>query len=189
MRPALRSALRFGLVSGVVVALDQGSKLWVRAQPGLGRRPRAVLGDWLAWVHVENRGAAFGVFADSAHRQLLFALVAVLMLGGALWAVRRLHRELPRVPEFMGLLAGGGLGNSIDRFGRGSVTDFVLLRAPEGPLRRWLVESLGGYTYPAFNVADVALVSAILLAVPLFLAGEAEDEALPPAPPEKPTLD
>jgi signal peptidase II len=180
---------RLALVAGLVVALDQASKVWVRATPGLERRPQALVGDWLLLIHSENAGAAFGMFADSAYRGVLFVFVAILAVVGGAFAVRRLSAELAHMPEFIGLLMGGAIGNSIDRFARGSVTDFVLLRAPAGPLRRWAVDTLGGYTYPAFNVADVAIVAAMLLALPLFLLGQREPDELPPAPPAAPTLD
>lgn len=181
---------RAAAVCGLVTLLDQGSKLWIRSQPLLQRGRRPLIGEWLSLTWAENPGAAFGLFADAEHRGLLFVVVAALAVGGGAWALRALRGQLALLPEFIGLLVGGAVGNSVDRFARGSVTDFVLLTAPPGALRTWLDGALGGHTWPAFNVADVAIVVAMLVAVPLLLLGqrEAADE-LPPEPPRAARLD
>jgi lipoprotein signal peptidase len=56
-------------------------------------------------------------------------------------------------------------------------------------MRDALQAQLGGSTWPAFNVADVAIVVAMLAAAPLLLAGQREAEALPDAPPQRARLD
>ncbi len=184
-----RTAARAALTCALVVAADQASKSWIRGQPALRKGLRPVLGDWLHWTWAENPGAAFGMFAEAEGRGLLFVVVGVLALGGGLWALRALRGQVALLPEFVGLIVGGAVGNSLDRALRGSVTDFVVLRAPAGALRDGLQAQLGGFTWPAFNVADVAIVIAMLAAAPLLLAGQREAEALPAAPPERARLD
>jgi signal peptidase II len=55
----------------------------------------------------------------------------------------------------LGLVGGGAIGNLIDRVIYGSVTDFVVVDLGFWPLNPW----------PAFNVADAALVVGVLLMV------------------------
>ena len=184
-----RTAARAALVCALVVAADQASKAWIRGQPALVKGLRPVIGDWLYWTWAENPGAAFGMFAEAQGRGALFAVVGVLALGGGLWALRALRGQVALLPEFIGLIVGGAAGNSLDRALRGSVTDFVVLRAPAGALRDALQAQLGGSTWPAFNVADVAIVVAMLAAAPLLLVGQREAEALPDAPPQRARLD
>ena len=75
----------------------------------------------------------------------LFAVIAIA------FAVRAATRSAARLPVIgYALVAGGALGNAIDRVRMGSVTDFV----------RW---SLRAHVWPIFNVADVALVIGIVL--------------------------
>lgn len=180
---------RAALMCGLVVAADQASKVWIRGQPALVKGLRPALGDWLYWTWAENPGAAFGMFAEAENRGLLFVVVGVVALGGGLWALRALRGQLALLPEFIGLIVGGAMGNSLDRALRGSVTDFVVLRAPAGALRDGLQAQLGGFTWPAFNVADLAIVIAMLAAAPLLLAGQREPDALPAAPPQRARLD
>jgi signal peptidase II len=190
VQPSLIAVLaRASALCLLVTAIDGATKMWVRGQPALRGALRPVLGRWLSLTWAENPGAAFGMFAQAEHRGVLFAVVAVLAVAGGAWALRSLRGQLVLLPEFVGLLVGGAMGNSLDRLLRGSVTDFVVLSAPPGPLATALDRALGGHTWPAFNVADMAIVGAMIAAVPLLLVGQRDAADLPPAPPTTAQLD
>lgn len=99
-------------------------------------------------VHTENRGVAFSLFNESASewRQgllVLFSLVAVALVG---WYILRRAERLDRVSlAGFALILGGAAGNLFDRVVWGRVTDFLDFY-------------LGSYHWPAFNVADSAIV-------------------------------
>lgn len=105
-------------------------------------------------VHRWNTGAAFSFLADAGGWQRYFLIALALAVSVfLLWLLRRpLHRA-----EALGcsLIVGGALGNAIDRMLRGYVVDYLDLHR-------------GGYHWPAFNVADIAITTAmvVLIAVP-----------------------
>lgn len=98
-------------------------------------------------VRSENRGVAFGLFngSDSQWRTLVLVLLAVAAVIGVsivLWHPERLDR-LARWG--FALILGGAAGNVVDRILYGQVTDFLLFYFRD-------------YQWPAFNVADSAIV-------------------------------
>jgi signal peptidase II len=98
-------------------------------------------------VHSENRGVAFGIFndSDSAWRTTLLiaaSLAAVVLVSVMLWNAQRLDRFSR---WGFALILGGAAGNVFDRIASGRVTDFLLFY-------------VGNYQWPAFNVADSAIV-------------------------------
>ena len=142
--------------------LDQGTKAWARTLPvhpagcvlpdGLlaGRcigLPQSVVDGYWDWELAYNPGVAFSTFASFAGtpRCVLLLLVAVVALVGiTLLALRaRPDERLKRIAY--ALVAGGALGNLIDRLHDGAVTDFV----------RWRIHE---HRWPIFNVADAALL-------------------------------
>ena len=108
-------------------------------------------------VHSENSGVAFGLFNDSTSEWrttllVLLSLAAVVGVGILLWRPDRLDR-LSRWG--FALILGGAAGNVVDRILYGKVTDFLLLY-------------LGDYQWPAFNIADSAIViGSVMLALGL----------------------
>jgi signal peptidase II len=106
--------------------------------------PHEVLGDWVRLVLTYNRGAAMGLSLGPWARPFL-AVVAVAMLG-LLWVwYRRTRGHDWKTAAALGLIAGGALGNLLDRvrWDRG-VVDFVDL-------------GLGSVRFWTFNVADVGI--------------------------------
>ena len=96
-----------------------------------------------------NTGVTFGMFRESA-ADVVWALVAVKLavvslLAWWLWRVAS-HIEAAGI----GLVIGGAAGNIIDRIVRGAVTDFIDAH-------------YGGWRWPTFNMADVAIVCGIAL--------------------------
>jgi signal peptidase II len=130
---------RAGLVLAVVVALDQLTKALVRADIALGESNSVFPA--VSFVHVRNKGVAFGFFSGSGW--LVPALTAVAL--GALVTYFVTHPRRSGLWLATGLLVGGAIGNVIDRIHDGAVTDFI-------KLPHW----------DAFNVADMAITFGVL---------------------------
>ncbi len=136
--------LRAAVVAAVIVGLDQLVKVWVRGS--LDRGDVHELLPFVDIVNARNTGVAFGLFAGSGG--LVVGLITVVALG-ALLAFFVTHRTQPLIWLPTGMLVGGAVGNLIDRVLRDDgVTDFV-------KLPRW----------PAFNVADMAITTGVVLLV------------------------
>lgn len=135
------------IVAALVLVLDQLSKWWIcDTLPDGAYTPAegalTVIPNWLYIVHVYNVGAAWGMFSGYSMALALLGLAAI-----ALIFLFRTHLELnrPCLQGIFGLLCGGILGNLIDRIHYGHVVDFILVILP------------GGYHWPSFNVADMAI--------------------------------
>ncbi|MCI0403678.1 MAG: signal peptidase II [Acidobacteria bacterium] len=138
------------LVAAALFLLDQGVKWLVAGSLRVGE-VRPVLPGFFNLTYLHNRGAAFGLFADSdspAVRALLigFSLAALALVLYLLW------RGVSSRPTGwgLGLILGGALGNLLDRVRAGQVVDFLDFH-------------FGGYHWPAFNLADSAVVLGALL--------------------------
>jgi signal peptidase II len=139
-------------ISLAVFFLDRVTKLTVEKRLSLHDGINVVPGLFRI-VHVQNQGAAFGIFNDSPSAWktgllIAFSVAALLMVSWLLW-----KGGASRMSTFgLTLILGGAAGNLWDRLGRGYVTDFLLFYHQQ-------------YQWPAFNVADSAIVvGAMLLA-------------------------
>jgi len=147
------------LIALLVVALDRASKWVVMAHISLHDGMQIIPG-FFRLTHEENRGAAFSLFADSpAHWKMVllvaFSVLALIVVSTLLW---RNSHALASTGVALALIMGGAVGNLWDRLLRGSVVDF-------------LVFYIGRYQWPAFNVADSAIVmGACLLAFEILSA-------------------
>jgi len=128
-----------------VVVIDQVTKAIVRSKLPLYANHTVVPG-FLDFTHVQNTGAAFGLFgaADFPFKATLIALVATAALVGIAAYAAKLspHQRVARIG--LALVLGGAVGNLIDRFTAGYVIDFVDAY--------WR-----SYHFWAFNVADSAI--------------------------------
>jgi signal peptidase II len=98
-------------------------------------------------IHTENPGAAFGIFADSPSQWkvallILFSVVALLIVSALLW---KTSHTMTSTGVGLALILGGAVGNLWDRVVSHRVVDFLLFY-------------VGHYQWPAFNVADSAIV-------------------------------
>lgn len=141
------------LVATVVLALDQATKALLRSRLDPGERVDFVAG--IDLVRVSNEGIAFGLLDDAGVLVLVLATAAFAVLLTYFLA----HSERRGIWLPIGLLAGGALGNLLDRIRAGAVTDFI-----DPP--RW----------PAFNLADVAITAGVALLFVVLLVGEDEEE-------------
>jgi signal peptidase II len=121
-----------------------------------------VIAGWLRIVHTENPGAAFGVLAEGnpfVRASILIGVSSIVLIFVvvALWSRQSSYSSL-RARFALGLILGGAVGNLLDRITRGTVTDFIEVFH-------------GGWSFPAFNVADSAItVGAIVLIADLLWA-------------------
>ncbi len=142
--------LTFFLVALIVVALDQISKFFIRANMALGQSiPEE---GFFRITYGTNEGGVFGLFANQA---FLITLTAIVGVAAILVYSRypQANRVLVRVA--LGLLLGGAVGNLIDRIRFGEVVDFIDVGA-----------------WPVFNVADSAVVVGVILIIYYFLFGQ-----------------
>lgn len=133
--------------AGAVFLLDRLTKWMIEAHVSFLDTIRVIPG-FFDIVHTENRGVAFSLFNDSTSEWrtvllVLFSLVAVAVVGGFI-QLRAKRMDRVSVAGFA-LILGGAAGNVFDRIVWGRVTDFLDF-------------SIGGYHWPAFNLADSALV-------------------------------
>jgi signal peptidase II len=133
----------------VSVAGDQLSKMWARAALKPTYRIITVIPEFFEFRYSENTGSAFGLFRGMAGARYLLFAVGVIALVVVISFLRKTRPDALRVPAELGLLAGGAIGNIIDRVYFGKVTDFIL----------WKVHT---HEWPIFNVADAALVVGVL---------------------------
>lgn len=142
MSASARAWVRALALGALVVLVDQVSKAIAASALGPGERIDIGLGFELA--DVRNRGIAFGLLSDG---QTLVIVVTALSLALIL-GYFALNPARPGLWIGVGLLLGGAVGNLADRVRANEVTDFI-----DPPM------------WPAFNVADIAIVIGILLIV------------------------
>ena len=120
--------------AGAVVVLDRVTKRLVETRLSF-TDSRSVIPGFFDIIRSQNRGAAFGMFNDSAFewRTALLVLVSAVAIGlilVMLWNARRMDG---RTVAALALILGGAAGNEIDRVASGRVTDFLLFYV--GPVR------------------------------------------------------
>jgi signal peptidase II len=161
----MRNYLGVFTISFLVVALDQLTKWLVKAHvPFLSR---INVFSWLDITHLRNPGIAFGMLRNMSEdiRLYFYIAVFVLVLVVIFFFLRRLDEEQRVFRYALAFVLGGAIGNSIDRFAYGYVTDFIAVYWPGNPDLLW----------PPFNVADSAItVGAISILVSGFLGRDKE---------------
>jgi signal peptidase II len=139
------SARRWALVlAAAVVAADQLSKWWIVT--GVMSPPRVIeITGFFDIVMVWNSGVTFGLFSAGGMRWVLVGVslaIVVLLVG---WLART---DAPAPALAIGAVIGGAIGNVVDRLNYGKVADFLDFHA-------------FGWHWPAFNLADTAIVCGV----------------------------
>jgi signal peptidase II len=108
-------------------------------------------------LHINNTGAAFGMFQSAGN---LFTLIAVVVIIVILYYSRYLPENHWWMRLALGLQLGGAVGNLIDRLVFGTVTDFISI-----------------FTFAIFNLADASIsVGVAILAVLMLVEARAEKQ-------------
>lgn len=137
-----------GLTALGVLVADQATKWWILEVVRLPEvRDIAVL-PFLNLTMVWNRGVTFGLLSgDGAWNQIILSVVAaVVVVMLARWMARADSRF---VAVALGIIAGGAIGNVIDRLRFGAVVDFVHVH-------------VAGWSWYVFNIADAAIVCGVI---------------------------
>jgi signal peptidase II len=151
------------LITVLVVLADRLSK-WLVAKNILLHDSVVVIPSFFRLTHVQNSGAAFGLLSDSPSPWkvgvlILFSLAALLVVSALLW---KNSHAVNSTGVGLSLILGGALGNLWDRLVTGKVVDFLDFY-------------VSGYHWPAFNVADSAIViGAVLLVGEILFSKSAE---------------
>ena len=132
--------------AAAVVALDRLTKWIVETRVSFADS-RTVIPGIFDIVRAQNSGVAFGLLNESTFQWrtsllVLVSIVAVVVVGAIVWKVRQID---PLSLWGYALILGGAAGNLYDRILSGRVTDFLDFYIRD-------------YHWPAFNVADSALV-------------------------------
>ncbi|MFE5318605.1 signal peptidase II [Paenibacillus sp. NPDC056579] len=141
----------FYIFAVLAAAVDQGSKLWIRAHMEVGAST-PVWDSVLHFTHYENSGMAHSLFQGYGR---LFALFAVLFIAGVLYYRKKGELKGRLIDISMGFLVGGAAGNAIDRILFGKVTDFLEFT----------------WSHGIMNLADVAINIGVLLFIASTIAG------------------
>ena len=128
-------------LAGIVFLLDQLTKFLVRAYLPFGHSYPA--SGFFRFTHAENTGSAFGILQGHNTPLIFVSFVGIFVLA-------MIYQSQPRATNLLrlslALQIGGALGNLLDRFRLGAVTDFVDV----GP-------------WPIFNLADSSIICGLCL--------------------------
>jgi lipoprotein signal peptidase len=156
----------FLIVAALSLIADQATKIWARGSlPVVPLRaggatcivpddivthacqghPVSVVTGYWDWRLSMNPGSAFGLFSGQTSARIFLSVVGIAAVFGMLWMLRKARPDQRILHWALALVAGGAVGNLIDRIYYGVVTDFIL----------WRYQT---HEWPVFNVADVVLV-------------------------------
>jgi len=139
------------LIALAVLLLDRITK-WAITQTIPLEDAVNIIPGFFRLTHLENTGAAFSLFADSASPfrttlLITFSVAALAVVSVLLWKDRSVFHSGTLA---LSVILGGAVGNLWDRVSDGKVTDFLDFY-------------IGVHHWPPFNVADSAIVVGALL--------------------------
>ena len=161
----------FWIVALLSLVADQATKIWARASLPIGPiggttgavcAARGNVSELIAthkcqgtavsvvdgfwdWRLSMNPGSAFGLFSGHTAARVFLSLVGIAAVGGMIYMLKKSRPDQRVLHWALAFVAGGAVGNLVDRIYFGVVTDMVLWRYHT---KEW----------PVFNVADVVLV-------------------------------
>ena len=139
---------RLGVLAALLVlAADQASKAWILYGLDLPVRENVPVFWWLSLTMVWNRGITFGILNGNSRVGAWVLIAVALVVVALLWSWLRRAESLLTAGA-LGAIAGGAVGNIVDRLRFGAVVDFIHAHA-------------FGYSWYVFNVADAAIVCGV----------------------------
>lgn len=138
--------LRYYIVAIVAFAIDQLIKWSVATYMEIGQKIPLVP-SFIQLTSIRNRGAAFGILQN---QRLLFIVVTIIVLTGIIFYLKKIYRKQKVLAYALALIFGGALGNFVDRALHGEVVDML---------------EFTFINYPVFNMADVFIVTGVVLVI------------------------
>jgi len=151
--------LIYFILTLLIVISDQVSKVLIEKNFSLGQQ-KVLIDGILSFVYVKNEGAAFGILSGA---RIFFIIITVIVFVGGYFYIRKNPLENFLQKCSVAFIAGGALGNFIDRLFLGFVRDFI---------------SADFIDFPVFNVADCFVTVGACLLVLGVLIGEKSRESL-----------
>jgi lipoprotein signal peptidase len=144
--------MRLGIIAGLLVlGVDQASKYWVLNVLDLPDLRQVVLLPVLNLTMVWNQGVTFGLLNGlGSWSHFVLAGIALAVVGALFLWLRRADNALAALS--IGSIAGGAVGNVIDRLRYGAVVDFIHAH-------------IGAWSWYVFNVADAAIVCGVAVLI------------------------
>lgn len=141
--------LFLALLTGAIAGLDQWTKwLTVRHIPVAdGQTVVKAIPGLFHITHIKNTGAAWSLLEGQTW---LFVLVTLIFFAAVGWLIRKKYLTKKFELVCLAMIAGGAIGNLIDRIAAGAVTDMIRLEF---------------INFPVFNVADCFVTTGCILLI------------------------
>jgi len=107
--------------------------------------------DVFSFTYVLNEGAAFGILKN---QRLFFLLITLILCTLGIILLLRYPKRHITLKLSSAFILGGALGNLLDRVVMGVVRDFLDVT---------LIDTITGYSFPVFNVADIFVVVGVIM--------------------------
>lgn|SRR5574344_72958 len=146
------------VISSLIILLDQIVKLLITHNMVVGESIK-IINNFFYITYVNNSGAAWSIL--TGNRILLIVITLLVLFIIYKYLIK--DKKLQKIEQIIyGLLVGGVIGNLIDRVVRGYVIDYLDFY-------------IFNYDYPIFNIADAAIVIAVILLIYLIIKGDKYD--------------
>lgn len=147
-----------GIIFAASIIIDQLTKYWALNVLRDGGSIK-IIGEFLRFTYAENRGAAFSILQG----QRIFFVIATITMLTVLAYIYFKTKNIAKLSKLsIAMIAGGAIGNFIDRIRFGFVVDFIDVRFGSF------------YNFPIFNIADSFVVCGTILMILLILFNKFE---------------
>lgn len=150
--------LRYYVIAILAFAVDQLIKWSVATYMDIGQKIPLIPG-FIQLTSIRNRGAAFGILQN---QRLFFIVVTAIVLIGIIIYLYKIYRKQKYLASALALIFGGALGNFVDRAFNGEVVDML---------------EFTFINYPVFNMADVFIVTGVVMVMIDTLRASGKDKA------------
>ncbi len=144
-------------ISFFIIGIDQLTKTYVHTQLQL-HESKMIIENFFNLTYVRNFGAAFGFLSQTPQlfREIFFLSMPPIACVLILYILSTLKQNQTAQIVALSSIFGGALGNYIDRLHYKYVVDFIDLR-------------IHTHIWPAFNIADMAIVTGVIMLIYLIL--------------------
>lgn len=144
----------------VLLLIDQIVKIIIRTKMSLYQEIK-LIPNFFSLYYVENEGAAFSILGNKTLLLIIISLLCLIILNKFILE----DVDLPKLTYIpLGLLIGGIFGNLIDRIIYQTVTDYLAV-------------FIFKYSFPVFNIADIAISLSTIFLVIVFIIKERKERS------------